>query len=206
MRSRPAGAAAVLGRPTTPGTIGLQRLAAPLTGPWPGGARPSLRTLAGRPEQLLRRAADRPAGADHPTGQLRTRAEQVGRRYRWDGLRQQRTHLRDVAVAHPAQQLGGRQGARIETGLRVAGVRTERLDLRRSPPGPPPATPDSPAPTTPTRSPPRSCCGRTAGPRTAAAHPPGTRPARPPDPSTPPGSARPARTPATSAAPTPPRP
>ena len=66
--------------------------------------------MAGRPEQLLRRAADRPAGTDHPTDQLRTRGEQIGRRYRWDGLRQQQTHFRDVAVAHPAQQLGGRQG------------------------------------------------------------------------------------------------
>src|SRR5664279_4037517 len=88
MRSRPAGAAAVLGRPTTPGTIGLQRLAAPLTGPWLGGARSSLRTLAGGPEQLLRRAADRPAGADHPAGQLRTRDEQIGRRNGWDSLGQ----------------------------------------------------------------------------------------------------------------------
>src|SRR5664279_6578769 len=98
MRSGPAGPAAELGRPATPG-IGLQRLAAPLTGPWLGGARPSLRPIAGGgPEQFLRRAADRPAGADHPAGQLRTRAEQAGRRYRWHGLSQQQTHFRDIAV------------------------------------------------------------------------------------------------------------
>ena len=61
--------------------------------------------MAGRPEQLPRRAADRPAGTDHPTDQLRTRAEQAGRRYRWHGLSQQQTHFRDIAVTHPAQQL-----------------------------------------------------------------------------------------------------
>ena len=82
MRCCPAGAAAVLGRPTAARTIGVQRSAAPLTGPWTGGARPSLRTIAGRPEQLLRRAADRPAGTDHPTGQLRTGGEYDGRRDR----------------------------------------------------------------------------------------------------------------------------
>src|SRR5664279_2044540 len=120
MRSGPAGAAAVLCRPTTARTIDGQRFAASLTGPWLGGARPNLRTLAGRAEQLLRRAAGRPAGTDHPTDQLRTLAERVGRRYRWDGLGQQQTHFRDVAVAHPAQQLGGRQGAGIETGARIA--------------------------------------------------------------------------------------
>ena len=78
--------------------------------------------MAGRPEQLLRRAADRPAGTDHPTDQLRTRGEQIGRRYRWHGLREQRTHFRDIAVTHPAQQLRGRQGASIKTGPRVASV------------------------------------------------------------------------------------
>jgi len=159
--------------------------------PQPRGARPSLRTMAGsRPEQLLRRAADRPAGTDHPTDQLRTPAEHVGRRYRWDGLGQQRTHLRDVAVTHPARQLGGRQRAGIETGPRVAGVRTERLDLGDRRPGRSRRLQAPPAPTTPTRPPPRNYCGRTADPRTAAAHPPDTRPTRPPGPSAPPGSGR----------------
>jgi hypothetical protein len=84
--------------------------------------------LIGRPEQLVRRAAGRPAVGHHPTGQLRTRREHDGRRDRWHRQGQQRTHLRDVAVTHPAQQLGGRQGARIETGLRVPRVRAQRLD------------------------------------------------------------------------------
>ena len=126
MRSRPAGAAAVLGRPATPGTIGLHRLAAPLTGPWLGGARPSLRTIAGRPEQLLRRAADRPAGTDHPTGQLRTRGEQAGPRYRWHGLSQQRTHFRDIAVTHP-RAIGSWRCRPLRGDLRRRGAGKERV-------------------------------------------------------------------------------
>ena len=131
----PAGTAAVLRRPTTPRTIGFQRFAAPLTGSGTGGARSRRRTLAGRSEQFVRRATGRPAGTDHPTDQLRTRNEHVGRRDGRDGLREQRTHFRDVAVTHSAQQLGGRHGARIETGLRVAHVRTQGFDLGDRRPG-----------------------------------------------------------------------
>jgi hypothetical protein len=47
----------------------------------------------------------------------------------WHGLGQQRTHLRDVAMTQWAQQLGGRQGVRVEASLRVPRVRTEGFDL-----------------------------------------------------------------------------
>ncbi len=60
MRRRPAGTAAVSGRPATPRTIGVQRLAAPLTGTRADGFRAKLTALIGRPEQLSR-AVRRPA-------------------------------------------------------------------------------------------------------------------------------------------------
>ena len=109
MRSRPAGAAAVLGRPTTRRTIAVfQRLAAPPTGSGAGDVRPRLGTLTGRSEQLLRWPAGRPAVTDHPTGQVQTRTKRDGRRDRWDGLGEQQTHFCDVSVAHPPKQIGGR--------------------------------------------------------------------------------------------------
>jgi len=189
-----------------PRAIGVQRLAAPLTGTRAAVFRAGLWTLIGRPEQLARRAASRPAVGHHPTGQLRTGGQHDRRCDRWRSLGEQHPHLSNVAVTHPAQQLCGRQRVRVEPGPRVAGVRAERLRPRRLRPAPQPGIPGSPAPTTPTRRPSLNCCGRTAGPRTAAAHPPDTRPRRPPGPSVPPGSGRPARPPATSASPTPPQP
>ena len=129
VRRRPAGTAAVPGWPATPRTIGVQRLAAPLTGTPAAGFRARLRTLTGRSEQLCRRAARRPAVGDHPTGQLRTGGQQDRRRHRRHGLGQQRAHLRDVAMTHPAQQFGGRQDARVEPGLRVTRVRAQGLHL-----------------------------------------------------------------------------
>ena len=74
--------------------------------------------LSGRPEQLVRWTAGGPAVGDHPTGQFQASGKGDGRLDGWDGLCEQRTHFRDVAVAYPAQQVGGRQAARIETGLR----------------------------------------------------------------------------------------
>jgi len=44
-------------------------------------------------------------------------------------------HLSDVAMTHPAQQLRGGNSARLEPGLRVAGVRAERLHLGDRRPG-----------------------------------------------------------------------
>ena len=172
MRRRPAGTAAVPGRPTTPRTIGAQRLAAPLTGTRADGFRARLNALTGRPEQLVRRAAGRPAVGHHPTGQIPTGRQHDRRRDRRHGLGQQRTHLRDVAMTHPAQQLGGRQRARIEPGLRVPRVRAERLDHGDRRPG------RRRGLRAPPRQPrrrdrhPRNCYGRTADPRTATAYPP----------------------------------
>ena len=150
---------------------------------------------------FVRRAADRPPVSDHPTDQLRTRDQRHGRRNRWHGLGEQRP----ISAMSPwPTRRSSSAAARVPASKRVRGSpcphRTPRH--RRSPPGPQPVTPRSPAPATPTRPQPPSCCERTAGPRTAAAHPPDTRPTRPPDPSAPLGSVRPARTPATSAAPT----
>ena len=91
--------------------------------------------MTGWPEQFIGRAADGPPVADHPTDQIWTRDEHVGRRDGWHGLGQQQTHLRDAAMTHPAQQLRGGNSARLEPGLRVAGVRAERLHLGDRRPG-----------------------------------------------------------------------
>ena len=135
MRCGPAGAAAVLRRAAATWPGGVQWFAALLTGCGAFGVRPRFRRLPGRPEQLLGRAAGRPTVGDHPTGQLGARGGHVARRDRRDGLSEQHTHLGDVAVAHPAQQLRGRQSGCIDTGLRVAGVGTEGFDLGDRRPG-----------------------------------------------------------------------
>jgi len=131
--ARPAGAAAVLGRPATPRTVTAQRLAAPQTatggrpspsnsGHWPEG--PS--NPAGGPPTGLRELPARPNSSGPATstaagatgGTALASSTPIPRRRR-----------------APAQQFGGRQGGRVETGLRVAGVRTELLDLGDRRPG-----------------------------------------------------------------------
>ena len=55
--------------------------AAPLNRFWGAGdVQPRLRTFAGRPEQIVRWAAGRPAVGHHPTGQPRTGGKHHGRR------------------------------------------------------------------------------------------------------------------------------
>ena len=131
--ARPAGAAAVLGRPATPRTVTAQRLAAPQTATR-GGRPPQTRGI-GRRARATRQAGRRPACENCPPDRTapdrrpaRRPAQRVARPWR-------AAHpSRDDAVPPRSSSAAARVDG-VETGLRVAGVRTELLDLGDRRPG-----------------------------------------------------------------------
>lgn len=88
-------------------------------------------------QQLSRRAADRPAVADHLARQGGRRANQRPRRYRGRGSGQQAIHVHRTTAGQTVQQLRGGQAGLIGAILGIPGVLDQLLDAieRVWPPG-----------------------------------------------------------------------